>query len=900
MSPDSRQHWQPKGAISRADLLTALALAGDDTVKQTAYAAMLGFSPAPVAAESGSKLIIATDGISRPVTAESVPAAATQQTLQFIPYHLTAIAVTETPESQQQPPETLVPGVLDMQDMAPWDASYPMPQAQPIVPWTRLWPRLRQAAAVVRGAVLDVPRLTQSISHGRAVRRLPRKQRLSWPDPLPVIFDFSERLTPYWQDWHWLQRQLHSRLRYGVQCYRLRGVPQQPLQRLRADRPGVQRVAWPQLNPGSTLLIVSDLCMADPAHSWPRQCWRAKLDELQRHGVRAIVLSPASLRHLQPQLTNRAAYLRLSPDSCLCPLRWMPGRNAPSGEQTALSAAANLLLTMMSCATRVEPPLLRVLRGLLPEGREDAGIESEVWCHYELDTAATACAIAPWAAQGWQEKFKQLPLLLQQRALDCLRDWHARLPQAIHHEETLLWQHLAASSRTPSEQAKADAARQFFNKLANTLQAPPESTPLPRARMAQLADRHIRWVSPMIGQDETYLHRLWTAVMQATPERARHGLPAGIDPAGWLQQQPATAKQRMDLVQDTRYALQLQPAGTPLPNGTTRLATFDIDRDTLLWAMQENGRQLVYFPWHWQAGESPDSTAPSLPQVLVVRNETGVMPAHPALIMHTGQQRMQFDSFIPPTWAAAWGQDAFGFFADLLVQDIRQRFRWIAPGSFLMGSPKSEIERNSDETLHLVTLTQGFWLADTACTQAFWQAVMNGNPSHFKGDPDFPVENVSWMDVHQFIERVNGLFPELQAKLPSEAQWEYACRAGTQTPFSFSGNITTGQVNYDDDHLYVFKREGLYRKKTVPVKSLPPNPWGLYEMHGNVWEWCEDWYGDYPDQKVIDPLGPDQGNSRVVHGGSWFLKAWDSRSAHRGGYRPGLCYFYIGFRLVLN
>ena len=889
---------QLKGANSRADLLIALALAANDPARQAAYAAMLGFTPVPDDDEKNTPPGWDA-GIAVPVGETSAVPAAAPQKLHFVPYRLTVITNTEDSEKAQEPVESWESGGLDAHDMHPWDASYPLPQAQPIVPWTRLWPRLRQAVAVVRAAAVDVPQLVRQISHGRVMHRLPRKQRLNWPDPLPVVADFSDRLTPYWQDWHGLQRQLRSRLRSKVQCYRLRGAPQQPLQRLRTDRPDVGTVSWPQLRPGSTLLIVSDLGMTDPAHPYPRQCWQAKLNELQRHGVRAIVLSPASLRHLQPQLTNRAAYLRLSPDSCLRPLRRASARNVvPLEGPPGLSQPAAMLLTLMSAATRVEPTLLRALRSLLPEGRNDAGIEGEVWCRSELDTAATGCSLAPWAAAHWQERFRQLPPQLQQRALDCLRGWHAQLPQAIHHEETLLWQHLATITLSDDEQAKAAAARKFFSKLANSLQAPPEPAAFSRTRMAQLAERHIRWVSPVLGSEENYLHRLWDAVIDAAPERARNGLPAGIDPAVWLQQQTAIAPQRMQLVQDLRHGLQLQPVSAPLPNGATRLAAFDIDRDTLLWGKQENGQRPIYFPWHWQNEESPESTAPSLPAPLRVTGETGAMPAYPALILHTGRQRMQFDGFIPPVWAAAWGQDVFGLFADLTIQHITQRFRWILPGSFLMGSPESEVQRNADETLHPVTLTRGFWLADTACTQALWQAVMSDNPSHFTGDPGLPVENVSWLDVQQFIERLNALFPDLQIRLPTEAQWEYACRAGTKTPFTFGGNITPEQVNYDGNYPYAGGSKGLYRGKTVPVKSLPLNPWGLYEMHGNVWEWCTDWYDDYPKQAVIDPRGPDQGDRRVVRGGSWNDVAWLTRSAYRDWDELGGRDINLSFRLA--
>lgn len=257
-----------------------------------------------------------------------------------------------------------------------------------------------------------------------------------------------------------------------------------------------------------------------------------------------------------------------------------------------------------------------------------------------------------------------------------------------------------------------------------------------------------------------------------------------------------------------------------------------------------------------------------------------------------------FPPAFPAPWASEWGQDRFGLYMDLYYQGACQRFRWILPGSFLMGSSESETERFDDEILHPVALTNGFWLADTACTQALWQAVMDDNPSHFTGDPGLPVENVSWLNVQSFIERLNALFPGLQARLPSEAQWEYACRAGTQTPFSFGGNITPEQVNYDGHYPYAGGSKGLYRGKAVPVKSLPPNPWGLYQMHGNVWEWCTDWYDDYPEQTIIDPQGPSRGDGRVVRGGSWHYDAGSTRSARRIRYESNFRNFNIGFRLI--
>ena len=233
-----------------------------------------------------------------------------------------------------------------------------------------------------------------------------------------------------------------------------------------------------------------------------------------------------------------------------------------------------------------------------------------------------------------------------------------------------------------------------------------------------------------------------------------------------------------------------------------------------------------------------------------------------------------------------WGDDALGLWIDVDLAGVVQRFRWIEPGEFRMGSPADEPERTEDEgPRHRVRLTTGFWLADTACTQALWMAVMGGeNPSAFQEDARNPVEGVSWDDVScasGFLQRVASLAPGVIAELPTEAEWEYACRAGSETPFHFGPTIGPEQANYDGKHPYAGGRKGEYGQKTVPVKSFVPNDWGLYEMHGNVWEWCADGPRNYTDGTVADPRGPDVDAPRVMRGGSWFSEGGWLRSASR-------------------
>gem|GEM_PF-3556823 len=237
-------------------------------------------------------------------------------------------------------------------------------------------------------------------------------------------------------------------------------------------------------------------------------------------------------------------------------------------------------------------------------------------------------------------------------------------------------------------------------------------------------------------------------------------------------------------------------------------------------------------------------------------------------------------------------------FPERITNDLDMTFVYIPPGKFWMGSPDDEPKRSDNETMHEVILTQGFYMQTMPVTQLQWEKVMGSNPSKFKGDPRRPVENVSWNDAKAYIDKLHRRDDRYRYRLPTEAEWEYACRAGTTTPFAFGDNITPDQVNYDGNYPYKGPK-GQYRKKTTPVGIFEPNAWGLFDMHGNVWEWCQDVYGDYPTGSVKDPTGAKSGAARVLRGGSWRHFAKSCRSAYRGRHTPGLRGAYFGFRLVL-
>ncbi|MBF0296006.1 MAG: formylglycine-generating enzyme family protein [Magnetococcales bacterium] len=236
------------------------------------------------------------------------------------------------------------------------------------------------------------------------------------------------------------------------------------------------------------------------------------------------------------------------------------------------------------------------------------------------------------------------------------------------------------------------------------------------------------------------------------------------------------------------------------------------------------------------------------------------------------------------------GRDRFGLWAEFVVGRVRQRMRWIPPGRFWMGSPEDEPGRDPDEgPRHEVTIEKGFWLFDTPCTQELWREVMGDNPSRFRDSLHQPVEKVSWEEVQKFIARINEGVSDLALCLPSEAQWEYACRAGTQIAPALDAVAWYFENSHDGKE-----------RKTHPVGRKAPNPWGLYDMLGNVWEWCTDhWHSNYkgaPDNGSAWVDEGKAGGSRVMRGGSWFAFARGVRAASRDRRLPGGRNESLGFR----
>ena len=247
---------------------------------------------------------------------------------------------------------------------------------------------------------------------------------------------------------------------------------------------------------------------------------------------------------------------------------------------------------------------------------------------------------------------------------------------------------------------------------------------------------------------------------------------------------------------------------------------------------------------------------------------------------------------------------------ELTIKGVKYAFRWCPAGTFKMGSPTSELGRDDTEKQHEVTLTKGFWMLETQVTQEMWQSVTGSNPSNFKDSKKLPVEWVSWNDCQDYVAKLNALKAApagYKFSLPTEAQWEYACRAGTTTAYCFGEYSKreleqyawySGYKDYEEwkDHSDEVFKNG----KTHPVGEKKANAWGLHDMHGNVWEWCLDyWDASYPEGSVTEPTGPTSGSSRVLRGGGWFHAAVNCRSAYRLSGGPAGCVSFAGLRLLL-
>ncbi|MCG2747196.1 MAG: formylglycine-generating enzyme family protein [Desulfobulbaceae bacterium] len=741
------------------------------------------------------------------------------------------------------------------------------PRPVPLVPWSRLWPFLRAALGErLTTRKIDIGRVVSSIARGRIVRRFPCQQRDGWARSCQILVDCHERLLPFWDDFHGLCRGVAGlRGLAGLQILKLENGPAGACRDyFKADEP-LRPYKLP--GPGTPVLVLSDLgCLDDDGAR--RNSWLRFGRLLQSGQVNAVALMVSPRRRWRRRLAGmffQACWDR----GARLPRRLTGQRPQPAaGPEETAEPQAEQLLALLAPAVLVEPALLRAVRYLLPAAACDVGSEAVVWRHRDVIPTPNYFTYANLASrQKYRAAFRKFPAGLQQQVTDLITSHHAHLPPAILFEELGFQDKGLLRRLVKTARQGADGALQSWVRRLGGRQ-PPE-----------------RWQNPE-------LLALWTLVHKKEIEQGTVELPPGCDPlrVPWVfgsgqdigsfslrQVGEVFVLERIEAMGLTSWG-KSNTAGVPLS-----LVPLQITLPILTLTgprLTANGQVGVQ--------RRTISLGPRLevPQ-----------PEFTPLTIQTDHAALTIDAMTRPPWAHTIGRDQYGLYAEFSVGTRTQRVRWMQPGRFRMGSPPDELERYDNERQHKVVLTEGFWLADTACTQGLWWAVMRNNPSRFKGGDDLPLENISWGDCLAFIDKINGMLPGLELRLPSEAQWEYACRAGTASPFSFGQQITTAQVNYDGNYPYHGGKKGEFRQRTVAVKSLPANSCGLYEMHGNVLEWCSDWYGDYDAGTVIDPMGPATGLNRVLRGGSWLSDGRDARSAYRHGALPGDQSGFIGLRL---
>ena len=603
-------------------------------------------------------------------------------------------------------------------------------------------------------------------------------------------------------------------------------------------RDGMSAPHPPEGGAGSIVLVLGDLGCLSGTRAELCECWLHFGRDLRAAGRVPVALVPGPLERCPAQL---ARVWRLIP--------WE--RPRPRDPEESLERRAARLLRLVSPAVRIEPGLLRAARLLLPPDQADAGTEADVWQHPDLiGRSAAGATLNPERAKQLRDEFSsRLAPDLQARFAGLLRAWRGYLPEEIWFEELL---NLPPAAQTAAEVVQdLPCARDYFADFVRDCGE--------GGTAASGSD--LEWFSRV----ERRAERLW-----------------GDERVG-------------DDLQRLSYALHERDPNYRFPTDFRPDLIRRLDRPVRRLAIKQQGEMLEFV-----AAEA----LPSGSHLADCTSRNGLIRFDP--LPPDPDRNAFWRSGQPPSWADDWGTDDYGHWVTFSVensqgQKITQRMRWIEPGTFLMGSPEDEPGRHDDEgPQYSVTISQGFWLFDTACTQALWEAVMGNNPSFFRG-AGRPVEQVSWNYCQDFLQRLNQRLPGLNLALPSEAQWEYACRAGTTTPFSFGANITPEQVNYDGNYPYASGQKWRYRQETVSVASLPPNRWGLYEMHGNVREWCQDrWHGNYQGAPTDGSAWENRsvGANRVLRGGTWGNNARDMRAASRIAFHPDYCFDIMGFRCV--
>lgn len=930
--------------VSRADLLQYLAVADRDNLGLVADC--FGYRQTSCIEPIYETINFVLDDATVEVSAQAYKPTTQHRPPEYL-CRLTTITPSDLVPAIAEHEEIRLPDWITDPELTALDLNAPIrkagipPAQEPLVAWSRLWPVLRAILSEQQQKKRpDLVKLVKTIADGKLPTRIPQQQRQNWTAGLRILIDRPQRLRLFNHDYAQLVGQLQKlRGEVGLVQELLDDYPGGPV------LAGNRKQAWRMPEPEIPLLILSDLGIYDESGQAEQQ-WLAFGRKLQAAGCKAYVLMPTPARYLSQELANHYRCISWDRFSALDVLK-ATGATAHNVAQRKRQDKQRLdeQLFWLSPLVELEPALLRAIRHRLFDKPLDVGFEALVWNHQDTDDTTSYLSVSAEKLSDYRDKFIEQARDNPAKAAllyALVKRYHAHKLLVDYYEEINMLAHAAGCADEVLGEA-VHYLKQFVKAVHEHEQhgglAQHSRTLL--ARQPEAIKRRQDFLSSLWGilqlrSDASLNREDWVDAAQALPflnrkqERQHYrlvqqgeNLYLGSVSLSWW-----SYFNRWARVQDgDKLYLGIDASFNPLLNenfsqSLLTIAEFDTCGSLLLEEKLQSGQAAEKYDHQLQEGELIELPLAVQQRRLHVNGQCYTLEAmqKPGWATAIGRDRQGL--FVTVPWlneprlywqnprqdqSGQWsghqqlGVDQYGLYADLTINNISQRFRWIEPGAFLMGSPKDEPERYDDEVQHTVTLTQGYWLADTAVTQVLWQAVMGNNPSRFKYDLNNPVEKVNWYDAQAFIAELNKLVPDINAKLPSEAQWEYACRAGTVTPFSFGGNITPELVNYHGKYPYVGADQGLYREKTVAVKSLPANPWGLYEMHGNVWEWCQDYWAEQLSQEpVIDPVGSSTGASRVVRGGSWRHHGRNVRSAYRNRDDAGDRNGYLGFRLALG
>ena len=784
----------------------------------------------------------------------------------------------------------------------------PRPSTPPLLPTTRLLRAVDRMMAMQRPTTrLDIRELVARAARREPILELPFERRVGMPNRVLLIVDRARHLIPSHEDQDQLGLCLYKILgSEGLRVWPMDGAPRadefdQLCERLGGD--------WARV----PVLVASDVGAYTTATD--RAAWRRfvlSLERRQRAPVRLLLPCPADrwpeFARSRGQLWDAAPALR--------------------GRARARPQAALQLLRWCSFLLYVEPGLLRTLRRALPPGLADVGTEFDAWARVH-DQHRHGGTLAPGLRRDLQEQLTRHGMRSADRA--AIRHlarvhaaWRGDASPLITNEESLTLYKLLGQEAAGEVLGDPNALTEWLRSLLRAVRDRSRHSERLTAWLHRLVER--RPPGPTSPHD-ALVRRLQRAVVG--------GARGGISPS-WRVVQTAEGLRVVDEDATDGILAEGVPVATvqghwlSMHAGGRRLErAHPVDPQIRQVTIETTEQQLVL------------DRLDELPGVdRLLRRRTDDPRGGSELVCEWGARRhafvwtpqqhntrVQAGGWVPVsseqlrqdlTWADSFGVDEVGLWAEVRVGSTPFRLRWVPGGVFVVGSPESEVGRYDRESQHEVELG-GYWLGEDAVTQDVWESVMGENPSYFVSARR-PVEQVSFEDCARFLETLNAQRPGLGARLPTEAEWEFGCRAGDERA-TYAGDLDLLGANnapvldgiawyggnsgvdfelsngWDSRH-WKEKQYPHERAGTHEVGQKRANGFGLHDMLGNVLEWCGDWYGAYPSGRVVDPRGPEGGSGRVVRGGSWLSYARDVRAAYRSRYDPDNRIYYLGFRLA--